>query len=234
MTELKELEDKNFRNKIQDVLEDAKLTFLDQFSMDADRCESHVELLFYFACHMKTIGFARSIEPLPYINNIACFVSDLKQRQQSNEYPFFICMSPQVKIGRYRVDFLFGAGLWDNTTKLVVVECDGHDFHERTKEQARADKSRDRFMKRLGIQVFRFTGSEVWRDANYCLHEVLSYMKDENKIAHLRWADQRGIAVDPSYLDFLESRPDIDPEMLARVRKTTEEFFETDFESRKN
>ena len=38
--------------------------------------------------------------------------------------------------------------------RQVVVECDGHDFHERTKEQAANDRERDRGLQGLGFSVF--------------------------------------------------------------------------------
>jgi very-short-patch-repair endonuclease len=62
--------------------------------------------------------------------------------------------------------FFFGSGL------RVAVELDGHDFHERTKEQASKDKSRDRILVAHGWQVLRFTGSEVYADAERCVTEV--------------------------------------------------------------
>jgi hypothetical protein len=55
---------------------------------------------------------------------------------------------------------------------LIAVECDGHDFHEKTKEQAAADKARDREIVAAGITVLRFTGSEIWKDAEKCAQEV--------------------------------------------------------------
>jgi hypothetical protein len=57
-------------------------------------------------------------------------------------------------------------------TPILIVECDGHDFHERTKEQARRDRSRDRYMTSLGFRVLRFTGSEIHRDAEACAQEI--------------------------------------------------------------
>jgi very-short-patch-repair endonuclease len=47
-------------------------------------------------------------------------------------------------------------------TPLVVIEIDGHDFHERTKEQARSDKQRERAIVRAGTTVVRFSGSEIF------------------------------------------------------------------------
>lgn len=74
---------------------------------------------------------------------------------------FEMLVIPQFKIHDYRVDFaVFHSA--DPAVK-VVVECDGHDFHERTKGQAQRDKSRDRMLQQLGYKVIRFTGSEIYR-----------------------------------------------------------------------
>ncbi len=53
-----------------------------------------------------------------------------------------------------------------------AIELDGHDFHERTKEQAAHDKKRDRALVAAGWKVLRFTGSEVWRDVAECADQV--------------------------------------------------------------
>lgn len=73
---------------------------------------------------------------------------------------------PQVNFGRFRVDFTI------ECRRLVVVECDGHEHHERTKEQARRDKARDRFFASKGIPVVRFTGSEVWANPVRCAEQA--------------------------------------------------------------
>lgn len=59
-----------------------------------------------------------------------------------------------------RVDFAIAS----RENGRVVVECDGHDYHERTKEQAARDRSRDRALTGLGWRVLRFTGREIVRD----------------------------------------------------------------------
>lgn len=68
---------------------------------------------------------------------------------------------------RYRVDFLIP--VWDNRLKKgfsFAIECDGHDFHERTKEQAQHDKQRDRDILASGTYVMRYTGSEIYNNIN--------------------------------------------------------------------
>jgi len=73
----------------------------------------------------------------------------------------------------YRVDFLIAYGEYDsNNYKYFVVECDGHEFHEKTKLQAARDKQRDRNMTAAGYHVLRFTGSEIWKDTMKCAREV--------------------------------------------------------------
>lgn len=56
----------------------------------------------------------------------------------------------------------------------IVIECDGHDYHERTKEQAAHDRKRDRSMVEAGLLVLRFTGSEIWRNPFACAEQVLN------------------------------------------------------------
>ncbi len=68
----------------------------------------------------------------------------------------------QAPLGPYRVDFLVLLKVAGDVMR-VAIECDGHDFHEKTKEQASRDKARDRFMQAEGIPVFRYTGSEIFR-----------------------------------------------------------------------
>lgn len=83
---------------------------------------------------------------------------------------------PQAPIGRYRIDLAIVECDWHENPPRVrlAIECDGHDFHERTKEQAARDKRRDRELVAAGWQVLRFTGSEIRNEAKRCADEVLS------------------------------------------------------------
>lgn len=78
----------------------------------------------------------------------------------------------QVKIGQYRADFVFTVEDPAGKSCRLVVEIDGHDFHERTKEQAQRDKARDRYMTGEGIQVMRYTGSEIWANPFAAIEEI--------------------------------------------------------------
>lgn len=63
----------------------------------------------------------------------------------------------------YRADFVIP--VWDRTANsgiVFVIECDGHDYHEKTIEQAQRDKKRDRDMAMEDYVVLRYTGSEIY------------------------------------------------------------------------
>lgn len=80
----------------------------------------------------------------------------------------------QYKIGNYRADFLFIN--WEG--RVVLVECDGHDFHERTKEQAARDRKKDREIQAEGYVILRYTGSEIFANPFYCAADVISKARE--------------------------------------------------------
>lgn len=85
----------------------------------------------------------------------------------------WVLVKPQAKIGSYRVDFLLETHEDDRLIRSTVAECDGHQFHERTKEQAARDRSRDRTLTLKGYQVVRFTGSEIYNTPAHCVTDLL-------------------------------------------------------------
>lgn len=78
----------------------------------------------------------------------------------------------QEKIGRYTVDFLVTYNLNSGEVLKFVIECDGHDYHERTKKQATHDKKRDRYFTENDYIVLRYTGSEIVKDPFMLLDSV--------------------------------------------------------------
>lgn len=81
----------------------------------------------------------------------------------------------QYPLGTYRLDFAINVTAAADGRKLdkwIAVECDGHAFHERTREQAARDKARDRYLTAQGFHILRFTGSEIYSDSVGCATEV--------------------------------------------------------------
>jgi len=88
----------------------------------------------------------------------------------------------------WRADFVLSCP--SITKKKAIIECDGHDFHERTKEQAARDRSRDRDAQEAGYMMLRYTGSEIYRDPLGCARAAL---KAYAKSFEDEWFDGLGI-----------------------------------------
>ena len=142
--------------------------------MELSQCESPIERLFLLAAWSRGVWTGR----LEIMHSTTVSVLTEACRSEARAV-----VAPQVQIGSYRVDFLFALARSDGEPIcLVAVECDGHDFHEKTKAQAARDKSRDRDLAGHGVTVMRYSGSEIWRDPGARADEVLNYLNSE-------WAD---------------------------------------------
>ena len=124
------------------------------------KMESPIEMLFYMA--FKAVG---EINNLFHETGVSC---DIK---------------PQIKIGKYRVDFIVSKIHWEKeeTTRKAIVECDGTSFHDRTEFERRNEKQRDRWLQSEGWKILHFTGKEIIEDSALVAAEVLAYLSGENK-----------------------------------------------------
>jgi len=145
--------------------------FLDHIDALKLKCESPIEVKFLDAllqiapCHGLPIAYRSE---------------DLAQLFYGREITYDLYICPQYELTlqkKYRTDFyLITKERHKSGNRAVIVECDGHEFHERTKEQARRDKARDRDMAANGYTVMRFTGSEIHADAKECADQVASFL----------------------------------------------------------
>jgi len=72
---------------------------------------------------------------------------------------------------RFRLDFLV---FYDGG--MVAVELDGHETH-RSKEQRMRDAKRDRWFAARKVRTLRWTGSEVTRNPQECVRELLEIVR---------------------------------------------------------
>lgn len=82
----------------------------------------------------------------------------------------------------YRIDLMFDSSECENPNATykpykLAIECDGHEFHEKTKEQVKRRNQRDLVLKRNGIDVIHFSGSQIYNDPFTCAKEVIDYIK---------------------------------------------------------
>ncbi len=137
---------------------------------------------FEFLCHQAAVESAAETESeieaiLLSVFRLCGKVSALKvviSDLPSTEENWHFLVTPQFQWQGYRIDFC----LRTKDGQVVFIECDGHDFHERTKEQAERDRSRDRAIQAAGIPILRFTGREIWRDAADVFGEIMSFLAD--------------------------------------------------------
>ncbi len=109
-----------------------------------DKCGSEIEFL---------LGKELAIQNIPFI----------QQHEVTKSFP-------EKKTGERMItkpDML----LW-NDEYPIAIYCDGHDFHEKTPEQAFRDRNIDRELQSMGFRVLRFTGSEIKNNVTRCIEEV--------------------------------------------------------------
>jgi very-short-patch-repair endonuclease len=126
--------------------------------------QSPIEHLFWIACHVLCEAHLSPINP-----------EAVRLSTGEQVLPSGIYITPQRKVDKYKVDFFMsseGFGPNDILTP-VVVELDGHDFHDKDKRQRSYEKRRDRDLVRAGYRVIHFTGSDVVKDPFACAWEAL-------------------------------------------------------------
>jgi very-short-patch-repair endonuclease len=126
--------------------------------------QSPIEHLFWIACHSLAHAHFVDVNPEPEVDSNGGIL-----------VPDGLCIFTQAQVRQYRVDFLvstMGFGPREFHPD-VVVELDGHDFHDKDKRQRSYEKRRDRDLVREGYKVIHFTGSDVVKDPFACAFEAL-------------------------------------------------------------
>jgi very-short-patch-repair endonuclease len=82
-----------------------------------------------------------------------------------------LVLHPQFPVGRFRYDFAVRTA--GRVKPLILVECDGKDFHSSVEQQVN-DALKDAAASNAGIRLIRFTGSEINRDPDACASLALA------------------------------------------------------------
>ena len=145
-------------------------------------CESPIERVMLLALHLVAVRSHAVVITAPGIRGVGRM--RLEEEGRKGLSMSVVTINLQAPIGKYRADFHVefqsetAVGV---LSSALIVECDGHDFHERTKEQAARDRSRDRTLQGM-FKVFRFTGSEIWADPMACAAQAISQL--ERDVSH--------------------------------------------------
>lgn len=93
----------------------------------------------------------------------------------------------EVEDQRFRLDFMVfvyarnddDERFRDTLFPKISIELDGHDFHEKTKEQVTKRNQRDRLLQQAGWRVFHVSGSELARRPLEVVSEIHAHCRDE-------------------------------------------------------
>lgn len=147
-------------NNVKEMFQDKVSSFSNEILERLYECESPIEQMLYI--EMKSV----------FNSNIWSTI---------NNFVDVLGIEPQFKIkckeNNYRVDFAiiveFKSPFTNNLYyKVFVVECDGHEFHEKTKQQVIKDNERTRDLQKNGYEVIRFSGSEIFEDVKGCTLKI--------------------------------------------------------------
>jgi very-short-patch-repair endonuclease len=84
-----------------------------------------------------------------------------------------VTLQRQYPLHRFRYDFAILAR--GQSQPLVLIECDGKEFHS-TEEQQANDRLKDEAALKAGLQLVRFSGSEINGDIDRCVRRTLRSM----------------------------------------------------------
>ena len=78
----------------------------------------------------------------------------------------------------YRLDFLYQEDFMEDVEHpyRLAIECDGHEFHEATKEQVIKRNNRDMDLKMEGYDVLHYSGSQIFNKPYRCAKEICEYI----------------------------------------------------------
>lgn len=88
-----------------------------------------------------------------------------------NAPPDAIQVVAQLQWRNFRIDW----AVLVNDQPLIFIECDGREFHTGPEQEAK-DRARDKVIRDAGIEIARFTGSELHNADAHCGSIVASFV----------------------------------------------------------
>ena len=144
------------------ILTEKQYSLIEDITLMMDYMESPIELILYSAIVkiMDEIGLYLYVEPQ---TEIEC-KNGKKYRADFTIFYDEIC-NPLLK-----EDF------------LLDIECDGYEFHQKTKKQVKNDNQREYDLKMEGYEILRFSGTQIFENPERCAADILNYIIEKNKL----------------------------------------------------
>lgn len=135
------------------------LKTLDYISIMIEGCESPIEKIFFVAL----INVFISYDLILYVDN-----QTLIESNEKKYYADFTIEHDELCNRYLKKDF------------KLVIECDGYEFHQKTKEQVDNDNQREYDIKMSGWEIIRFSGRELYNNPIECAKKVIRYIATKN------------------------------------------------------
>jgi len=95
-------------------------------------------------------------------------------------------ITPQWKIGNYRVDFLVclddgSIDPYNKKDNCLIIELDSYLWHGTKPGQFTKEKERERYLKKEGWDIIRFSGREIYRNVEKYVFETMEYILTKEK-----------------------------------------------------
>ena len=142
------------------------IMFLTEKGFDTTGCKSPIEQIFMFAFSIYTFS-----------NYDETFMEGL-------------CLETQFKIEttngkNYIADFVLHHEFAAEGSKYLVIECDGHEYHNATKEQVEHDNERDFDIKESVYDIIHFSGSQLFKYPMKCAEQAYKYFKSITELSFI-------------------------------------------------
>lgn len=136
-----------------------------------DLCQSPIERMMLGGLIATPFGYGIG-------ENIIIPAAEIESADAASPVNNYIVPQMQIPQFRYRTDFFVSLATNGYRRLGMFIECDGHDWHEKNKEQAARDRKRDRDLQSLGVNVLRFTGSEIFSNFDECMNQIDMFGSD--------------------------------------------------------
>jgi len=91
---------------------------------------------------------------------------------------------PQYKVKGYRIDLAYFPEGEDAEVK-IAIECNGRKYHTLAKDKE-WDKEKNKFLRKEGWRVVRFTGRQIYKDPYKLVNKVIGIAQGQKRVKKFR------------------------------------------------
>lgn len=127
-----------------------------------EECKSPIEQILAFALSIVSYEKEDANKPTLYLTSQKCI--------EANNCRYYADLY-------FDTNYILEEGFKACNDLKLVIECDGHEFHEKTKEQVIKGNERDYNLKLSGYEVLHFSGSQIFNEPLKCAFEIFDYIE---------------------------------------------------------